>query len=74
MGKVATKKRTVNLFFKMFASKTFNQINLSFYSLYYAKACNKFAGPIYASLRTGNITSFKEMPHRWQAVGNCVSD
>ena len=27
------------------------QINLSLYSLYYAEACNEFAGPIPASLR-----------------------
>ena len=48
--------------------------NLSLYSLYYTKACNEFAGPISASLRPGNTTSFEEMSQQWRAVGNTVSD
>ena len=48
--------------------------NLSLYSLYYAEACNEFAGPISASLRPGNTASFEEMLQRWRAVGNTVSD
>ena len=43
--------------------------NLSLYSLYYAEACNKFAGPISASLRPVNTASFEEMLLRWLAVG-----
>ena len=43
-------------------------------SLYYAVACNEFAGPIFASLRPGNTSSFEEMSQRWRAVGNNVSD
>ena len=42
--------------------------------LYYAKACNKFVGPISASLHAVNTAHFKEMPKRWRAVGNTVSD
>ena len=47
------------------------------YSLYYAKACNVFVGPICASLRPGNTASVEE---RWQhSVGFdrpeiCISD
>ena len=48
--------------------------NLSLYSLYYAEACNEFAGPISASLRPGNTAPFEEMSQRWRAVGNTVSD
>ena len=48
--------------------------NLLFYSLYYAEACNEFAGPIFASLRLGNTAPFEEMLQRWRAVGNTVSD
>ena len=48
--------------------------NLSLYSLYYTKACNKLIGPISASLHHGNIALFKRMSHRWQAVGNTVSN
>ena len=42
--------------------------------MYYAEACNKFAGPISASLRPGNTAPFEEMLQRWQAVGNTVCD
>ena len=38
-----------------------------------AEACNKL-GPIFASLRAGNIVRFEEMSQRWRAVGNTVSD
>ena len=48
--------------------------SLSLYSLYYAEACNEFAGPISASLRPGNTAPFEEMSQRWRAVGNTVSD
>ena len=48
--------------------------NLSLYSLYYAEACNEFAGPISVSLRPGNTTPFEEMSQRWRAVGNTVSN
>ena len=54
-----------------------NQIkksNLLLCSLYYAEACNEFAGPTSASLRPGNAALFKEMLQRWRAVGNNVSD
>ena len=43
------------------------------YSLYYAEACNKFAGPISASLRPGS-TALETILLRWQAVGSNVSD
>ena len=44
-----------------------NQIkpNLLLHSLYYAKACNNFAGPISTSLRSGNTATFKEISQRW---------
>ena len=48
--------------------------NLSLYLLYYVEACNELAGPISASLRSGNTTPFEEMSQRWQEVGNNVSD
>ena len=48
--------------------------NFSLYSLYYAKACNKFLGPISASLRLGNEAPFEELLQRWRGVGNTVSD
>ena len=32
------------------------------------------AGPVSASLRPGNTAPFEEMPQRWRAVGNTVSD
>ena len=48
--------------------------NLSLYSLYYAEACNEFAGPISASLRLSNTAPFEEMLQRWQTVGNTVFD
>ena len=38
--------------------------------MYYAEACNEFAGPISASLRPG----IEELSQRWRAVGNTVSD
>ena len=45
------------------------------YSLYYAKACNKFVGPILTALRLlGKTALFEEMPQKWQAIGNTVSD
>ena len=47
---------------------------LSLYSLYYAKACNEFVGPISTSLRPGNAASFEEMSQRWRAVGNTEFD
>ena len=48
--------------------------NLSLYSLYFAEACSKFAGPISASLLPGNTASFEEMSQQWRPVGNSVSD
>ena len=38
--------------------------NLSLYSLYCVKACNKFARLVFASLRLGNASSFGEMSQR----------
>ena len=46
--------------------------NLSLYLLYYAEACNEFAGPISTSLRLSNTAPFKEMSQWWRAVGNTV--
>ena len=48
--------------------------NYSLYLLYYAEACNKFAGHISASLRPDNSAALEEMSQRWRAVGNTVSD
>ena len=48
--------------------------NLLSYSLYYAEACNEFAGPIFASLRSDNTASFEEMLQQRQAVANTVSN
>ena len=48
--------------------------NFSLHSLLYAEACNKFAGPISASLHPHNIATFEEMLQRWRAFGNTVSD
>ena len=42
--------------------------------MYYAEVCNKFAGPISASLCYGNAASFEEMSQRWQSGGNIVSN
>ena len=42
--------------------------------MYYAKASNELAGPISASLRPGNTTSFEKMSQGWQAVANTVFD
>ena len=41
---------------------------LSLYSLYYAKVCNKFTGPVFAILRPGNTAPIKEMSQRRRAV------
>ena len=41
--------------------------NFLLYSLYYAKACNEFAGPISSSLRPGKTAVFEEMWQRWRA-------
>ena len=48
--------------------------NLSSYLLYYAEACNEFAGLISAllRLRATQLLS-KKMSQRWRAVGNTVS-
>ena len=46
----------------------------SFYSLYYAEACNKLAEPISASLRPDNTAFFEEMKQRRRAVGNTMFD
>ena len=51
---------------------TSNQSNLSVHSLFYAEACNEFAGLICASLRPDNIASFEEIAavaSRWH---HCV--
>ena len=56
-----------------FLIQDFVKSNLSVYSLYYAEACNEFAGPI-SSLRPDNTASFEEMIQRWQNVGKTVSD
>ena len=45
---------------------------LLLYSLYYAEACNKFAGPISASLRLGNTAPFGKMSQRWRVIGNTM--
>ena len=48
---------------------------LLLYSLYYAKACNKFAEHVSASLRPSNTAPFEEMSRQWwRAVENAVSD
>ena len=36
--------------------------------MFYAEACNELAGPISASLRSGNTAPFKKISQRWQAV------
>ena len=50
--------------------------NLSLYSLYYAEACNEFAGGLICviALVQYTVARFGEMFQRWQAVGNIVSD
>ena len=48
--------------------------SLPLYSLYYAKACNEFAGPISVSLHPGNTAPFEEMSQQWRVVANSVSD
>ena len=55
-------------------SKNVVKSNLSLYSLYYAKACNEFAGPISASLRPGKTAAFEKMPQRRRAIGNTASN
>ena len=47
--------------------------NLLLYLLYYAEACNRFAGPISVSLRLRS-TPFEEPLQRWRADGHTVSD
>ena len=44
--------------------------NFSLYSLFYAEACNEFAGTISASLRPSNTAPFEEISQQWLAVGN----
>ena len=46
--------------------------NFLLFSLYYAKACNEFVGPISASLSPGNTASFEEISQRWRTVGNTL--
>ena len=36
--------------------------------------CNKFAGPMFASLRRGNTAPFEEMSQEYRDRGNTVSD
>ena len=48
--------------------------NLSLYSLYYAEACNEFAGPISTLVRLSNTAPFEEMWQRWRAIGSTMSD
>ena len=43
-------------------------------SLYYAKACSEFAGPISTSLPPGNTAPSEEMLQQWQAVDSTVFD
>ena len=50
-----------------------NQSNLSLKSLYYAEACNEFAGPS-RQYSLGQNSSFEEKSSRWQAVGNTESN
>ena len=44
------------------------------YTLKYAEACNKLAGPISASLHPSNTAPFEEMLQWWRAVGNIMSN
>ena len=48
--------------------------NISSLSLFYAEACNKYAGPISASLHPNIIAPLKEMLQRFRIVGDTVSD
>ena len=50
-----------------------NQIKYFIILTVLRRSCNELAGPISASLRTGNTTLF-EMLQRWRAVGKTVSD
>ena len=54
--------------------KETNKWNLSLHSRYHAKGHNEFVGPIFASLRPDEAALYKEMPQRWRAVRNTVSD
>ena len=55
----------VVIFSKLYSAEVskpeFSISNLSLFSLYYAEACNEFAGPIPVSLHPGNIAPFEEM-------------
>ena len=43
--------------------------------MYYAKACNEFAGPHFPVIApAGNTAPFEEMPQHWRAIGNTMSD
>ena len=42
--------------------------------MFHYTRCNELTGPISASLHPGNTVPFEEMPQRWRAVGNTVSD
>ena len=46
--------------------------HISLYSLYYAKACNEFAGHISTSLHPGNTAPFTQVSQQWQTIGNPV--
>ena len=70
---IVTKQTLANLKARLSKAES-NQSNLSLYLLDYAKACNKLAGPISASLRPGNTAPFEVISQRWRAVGNTVSD
>ena len=62
--------------FAKFQSKSAGK-NFAIFALFCAYRehwCNEFAGPISASLCTGNTASFEEMVQRWRAIGNTVSD
>ena len=48
--------------------------NLLLCSLYYAEACNEFAGFFFTPLRPGNTAFFKELSQWWRAFGNTVFD
>ena len=68
------KSKNLLHFFHYFFNLILMKSNLSLYSLQHAKVCNKIAGPVSASLRPGNIASFKEMSQQRQAVGNTASN
>ena len=62
----------LDIFLCLWFQLSFNFIksksNRSWYSLYYAEACNEFARPISASLRLSNAAPFEEISHRRRAV------